>query len=93
MANGQRSAIMVRAERRLAELGIELSPPPLPLGIYGEAVQTRNLLLRRPQPDDTISRATDSIDPGLNPNLASSDFKGADAPKVCMPIMRPFGPM
>jgi enamine deaminase RidA (YjgF/YER057c/UK114 family) len=32
------------AERRLAELGIELTPPPTPLGAYVESVQTGNLL-------------------------------------------------
>jgi enamine deaminase RidA (YjgF/YER057c/UK114 family) len=34
----------VSAERRLEELGIELPPPPTPLGAYVEAVQTGNLL-------------------------------------------------
>jgi enamine deaminase RidA (YjgF/YER057c/UK114 family) len=33
-----------RAERRLAELGIELPPTPSPLGAYVESVQTGNLL-------------------------------------------------
>jgi enamine deaminase RidA (YjgF/YER057c/UK114 family) len=32
------------AEQRLKELGIELSAPPEPFGIYVEAVQTGNLL-------------------------------------------------
>jgi enamine deaminase RidA (YjgF/YER057c/UK114 family) len=32
------------AEQRLKELGIELSLPPEPFGIYAEAVQTGNLL-------------------------------------------------
>ena len=32
------------AERRLAELGIELTPPPTPLGAYVESLQTGNLL-------------------------------------------------
>jgi enamine deaminase RidA (YjgF/YER057c/UK114 family) len=32
------------AERRLQELGIELTPPPTPFGAYVEAVQTGNLL-------------------------------------------------
>jgi enamine deaminase RidA (YjgF/YER057c/UK114 family) len=32
------------AERRLAELGIELSPAPTPLGAYAESVQSGNLL-------------------------------------------------
>ena len=32
------------AERRLAELGIELTPAPTPLGAYAESVQTGNLL-------------------------------------------------
>jgi enamine deaminase RidA (YjgF/YER057c/UK114 family) len=32
------------AERRLAELGIELTPAPIPLGAYVETVQTGNLL-------------------------------------------------
>ncbi len=32
------------AERRLAELGIELPPEPTPLGPYVESVQTGNLL-------------------------------------------------
>jgi len=32
------------AERRLAELGIELTPAPNPLGAYVESVQTGNLL-------------------------------------------------
>ncbi len=32
------------AERRLAELGIELPPAPTPLGAYVESVQTGNLL-------------------------------------------------
>ena len=32
------------AERRLAELGIELPPAPAPLGAYVESVQTGNLL-------------------------------------------------
>ena len=32
------------AERRLAELGIELPPAPTPLGAYVESVQTANLL-------------------------------------------------
>jgi enamine deaminase RidA (YjgF/YER057c/UK114 family) len=35
---------MVSAERRLSELGIELPPPPVPLGDYVEAVRTGNLL-------------------------------------------------
>jgi enamine deaminase RidA (YjgF/YER057c/UK114 family) len=33
-----------RAERRLAELGIELPPAPVPFGAYVESVQTGNLL-------------------------------------------------
>jgi enamine deaminase RidA (YjgF/YER057c/UK114 family) len=32
------------AERRLAELGIELTPAPTPIGAYVESVQTGNLL-------------------------------------------------
>jgi enamine deaminase RidA (YjgF/YER057c/UK114 family) len=32
------------AERRLAELGIELTPAPTPLGPYAESVRTGNLL-------------------------------------------------
>jgi enamine deaminase RidA (YjgF/YER057c/UK114 family) len=32
------------AERRLQELGIQLTPPPSPFGAYVEAVQTGNLL-------------------------------------------------
>lgn len=32
------------AERRLQELGIELTPPPTPFGSYVEAVKTGNLL-------------------------------------------------
>jgi enamine deaminase RidA (YjgF/YER057c/UK114 family) len=32
------------AERRLAELGIELTPAPTPLGAYVESVQTGNML-------------------------------------------------
>jgi enamine deaminase RidA (YjgF/YER057c/UK114 family) len=32
------------AERRLAELGIELTPAPTPLGAYAESLQTGNLL-------------------------------------------------
>ncbi len=48
--------------------------------------------LRR-QLDDSISRATVRIEAASNPNLLCSAFKGADAPKVCMPITRPFGPM
>ena len=32
------------AERRLHELGVELTPPPTPFGAYVEAVQTGNLL-------------------------------------------------
>jgi enamine deaminase RidA (YjgF/YER057c/UK114 family) len=35
---------MVSPEGRLRELGIELPPPPLPLGAYVEAVRTGNLL-------------------------------------------------
>jgi hypothetical protein len=46
----------------------------------------------RRQLDDSISRATFRIEPGSNPNLHSSAFRGADPPKVCMPITRPFGP-
>ena len=38
---GSKSA---RAERRLAEFGIELTPPPIPFGAYVESVQTANLL-------------------------------------------------
>jgi enamine deaminase RidA (YjgF/YER057c/UK114 family) len=34
----------VNAERRLQELGIELTPPPTPFGAYVEAVKTGNLL-------------------------------------------------
>jgi enamine deaminase RidA (YjgF/YER057c/UK114 family) len=34
----------VSAERRLAELGIELTPAPTPLGAYAESLQTGNLL-------------------------------------------------
>jgi enamine deaminase RidA (YjgF/YER057c/UK114 family) len=33
-----------RAERRLQELGIELTPTPIPFGAYVESVQTGNLL-------------------------------------------------
>ena len=33
------------AERRLTELGIELTPAPIPFGAYVESVQTGNLLL------------------------------------------------
>ncbi|NUQ28171.1 MAG: RidA family protein [Acidobacteriaceae bacterium] len=33
-----------KAERRLAELGIELPPEPKPIGAYVESVQTGNLL-------------------------------------------------
>jgi enamine deaminase RidA (YjgF/YER057c/UK114 family) len=40
-AKGSHSA---SAERRLAELGIELTPAPSPLGPYAESVQTGNLL-------------------------------------------------
>src|SRR5205814_7714848 len=32
------------AERRLAELGIELTPSPTPLGAYAESVRAGNLL-------------------------------------------------
>ena len=32
------------AERRLAELGIQLTPAPRPFGAYVESVQTGNLL-------------------------------------------------
>jgi hypothetical protein len=32
------------AERRLAERGIELTPPPMPFGAYVESIQTGNLL-------------------------------------------------
>src|SRR5579863_4829457 len=32
------------AEQRLRQLGIELSAPPEPFGVYAEAVQTGNLL-------------------------------------------------
>jgi hypothetical protein len=39
-----------------------------------------------------ISRATFRIEPGSKPNLPSSAFSGAEPPKVCMPITRPFGP-
>jgi enamine deaminase RidA (YjgF/YER057c/UK114 family) len=35
---------LASAERRLAELGIELTPAPTPLGAYVESVQTGNLL-------------------------------------------------
>src|SRR5439155_18112071 len=35
---------LVRAERRLEELGIKLPEPPQPFGTYVEAVQTGNLL-------------------------------------------------
>lgn len=35
---------LANVERRLAELGIELPPPPTPLGAYVESVQTGNLL-------------------------------------------------
>ena len=34
----------INAERRLQELGIQLTPPPVPFGAYVEAVQTGNLL-------------------------------------------------
>src|SRR6185437_7074342 len=34
----------ISAEQRLKELGVELSAPPEPFGIYVEAVQTGNLL-------------------------------------------------
>src|SRR5580693_3576589 len=47
----------------------------------------------RHQLDDSISRATLRIDAESNPNLRCSAFKGADAPKVCMPITRPVGPI
>jgi enamine deaminase RidA (YjgF/YER057c/UK114 family) len=40
-SKGSQSA---NAERRLLELGIELTPPPTPFGAYVEAVQTGNLL-------------------------------------------------
>jgi FixJ family two-component response regulator len=45
-----------------------------------------------PQLDDSISRAAFRIESGSNPNLPSSAFRGADPPKVCMPITRPFCP-
>jgi enamine deaminase RidA (YjgF/YER057c/UK114 family) len=32
------------ADKRLAEIGIELPPPPTPFGAYAESVQTGNLL-------------------------------------------------
>src|SRR6202035_5761195 len=35
---------VLNAERRLAELGIELGPAPTPIGAYVESVQTGNLL-------------------------------------------------
>jgi len=34
----------INAERRLQELGIQLTPPPVPFGAYVEAIQTGNLL-------------------------------------------------
>jgi enamine deaminase RidA (YjgF/YER057c/UK114 family) len=45
-ANGERQRLTAArcAERRLQDLGIELPPPPTPLGAYVEAVQTGNLL-------------------------------------------------
>jgi hypothetical protein len=43
----------------------------------------------RCQLDESISRATVRIEAGSKPNLLCSAFKGADAPKVCMPITRP----
>jgi enamine deaminase RidA (YjgF/YER057c/UK114 family) len=39
-----KSSQPANAERRLHELGIELTPPPTPFGTYVEAVQTGNLL-------------------------------------------------
>jgi len=39
-----KGARLASAERRLAELGIELTPAPTPLGAYAESVQTGNLL-------------------------------------------------
>jgi enamine deaminase RidA (YjgF/YER057c/UK114 family) len=39
-----KSSKPANAERRLAELGIELPPAPTPLGAYVESVQTGNLL-------------------------------------------------
>lgn len=38
------SAPLSVAERRLGELGLDLPPPPRPLGTYVEAVRTGNLL-------------------------------------------------
>jgi len=35
---------LANAERRLAELGIELTPAPTPIGAYVESLQTGNLL-------------------------------------------------
>jgi enamine deaminase RidA (YjgF/YER057c/UK114 family) len=43
MVSGQGSQ-PPNAERRLQELGVELTPPPTPFGAYVEAVQTGNLL-------------------------------------------------
>ena len=44
-ANGKgKSSQPASMERRLHELGIELTPPPTPFGAYVEAVQTGNLL-------------------------------------------------
>ena len=39
-----KSSQPANAERRLQELGIELTPPPTPFGAYVEAVKTGNLL-------------------------------------------------
>jgi len=37
-------SVVLSAEQRLVELGIQLPAPPKPFGIYAEAVQTGNLL-------------------------------------------------
>jgi enamine deaminase RidA (YjgF/YER057c/UK114 family) len=44
MVSGGQGSQPPQAERRLQELGIELTPPPTPFGAYVEAVQTGNLL-------------------------------------------------
>ena len=40
----------------------------------------------------THARATAATRSGVKPNLLSSCFSGADAPKVCMPMMAPSLP-
>ena len=93
-----RRATSLRRLTSCSSFGLATEPPKSapPPGYIGHGTPRPGLRADTSLPrqlDDSISRATVRIDAGSKPNLLCSAFKGADAPKVCMPITRPFGPM